>query len=71
MSRKLKKLIKQVAEDNKISEIKAEAIVMSQFKKIKETITEDEFKSVQLIHLGKFQISDNRVNKYLNRKENE
>lgn len=37
-------------------------IIASEFKKLKEVITDEEYKSIQLIHLGKFQVSKKRIN---------
>ena len=68
MNKNLTKLIKQVAEKHDISYIKAEAIVMSEFHLMKRTVAEEGYKSAQLIHWGKIQVSEKRKNNYLNKK---
>lgn len=71
MDKHIKRIIKELSEEYGISTLKVENIVMSEFHKMKEVITDEDYKSIQLMHLGKFQISEKRVDNYLKRKENE
>jgi len=64
------KIIKKLAKKYNISEFKAELIVKSQFKLLKESIEAGNFKSVRLKHLGIFTVKKNRFKYYKNgRKE--
>jgi nucleoid DNA-binding protein len=64
-------LIEKLSEKYGISKIKTEQIINSQFHKWKEVVTEDDFKSLQIIHLGKIQVSEKRLNNYIKNKEND
>ena len=55
-------LLEELSKKYGIPRSTVEGIVMSQFKKLKKVITDDEYKSIQLIHLGKFQVSEKRIN---------
>jgi hypothetical protein len=61
MDRQIKKLIKQTAKEYNISEIKAELIILSQFKFTRNVMEEGEYKSIRLMHLGKFVASPKRI----------
>ena len=58
------KLIKEIAGKYKISEFKADLIIKSQFKLLKETISSGDFKSLRLKHLGMFTVKKNRFKYY-------
>lgn len=55
-------LLEELSKKYGIPRNTVESIVMSQFKKLKKVITDEEYKSIQLIHLGKFQVSEKRIN---------
>lgn len=65
----IQKLIRELSEKYNISKFKVESIVMSEFHKVKETISDDKHESIQLMHLGKFQISEKRLNNFKNKKD--
>lgn len=71
MDRNIRKIIKKLAEEHNLSEFQVELIIKSQFQKTRDLIISDELKSVQLMHLGKFQLSEKRVSNYNKRKEDE
>lgn len=71
MDRNLDKIVKKLAEKHGLSKFEVELIVKSQFGKVRDVVTDEEYKSIQLIHLGKFQISNKRVSNYLKKKEDE
>tara|TARA_R100001129_G_C5289813_1_gene239329 strand:- start:671 stop:880 length:210 start_codon:yes stop_codon:yes gene_type:complete len=58
------KIIEKLAKKYNISEFKAELIVKSQFKLLKESIESGNFKSVRLKHLGIFTVKKNRFKYY-------
>ena len=58
------KLIKKLAKKYNISEFKIDLIVKSQFGLLKDTISEGDFKSVRLKHLGMFTVKKNRFKYY-------
>mgnify|MGYP003116473725 FL=1 len=60
------KIIEKLAKKYNISEFKAELIVKSQFKLLKESIESGNFKSVRLKHLGIFTVKKNRFKYYKN-----
>ena len=60
------KIIKKLAKKYNISEFKADLIVKSQFKVLKNCIEEGDFKSVRLKHIGMFTVKKNRFNYYKN-----
>ncbi len=62
------KLIKKISEKYKISEIKADLIVKTQFKLLKDVISNGDFESVRLKHLGMFTVKKNRFKYYKNGK---
>ena len=61
MDKQIRKLIKKTAQEHNISEIKAEIVILSQFKFIRNVMEEGEYKSIRLMHLGKFVASKKRV----------
>lgn len=61
MDRQIKKLIKQAAKEHNLSEIKTELIVLSQFKFVRNVMEEGDYKSIRLMHLGKFVASPKRI----------
>lgn len=71
MDKNIDEVIKELAEKHGLSKFQVELIVKSQFGKVRDIVTDDEYKSIQLIHLGKFQVSEKRVNNYLNKKKDE
>tara|TARA_R110002153_G_scaffold60505_4_gene163956 strand:- start:1868 stop:2071 length:204 start_codon:yes stop_codon:yes gene_type:complete len=54
-------LIKQAAKEHNLSEIKTELIVLSQFKFVRNVMEEGDYKSIRLMHLGKFVASPKRI----------
>mgnify|MGYP003624735936 CR=1 FL=1 len=62
------KLIKKISEKYKISEFKADLIVKTQFKLLKDVISNGDFESVRLKHLGMFTVKKNRFKYYKNGK---
>ncbi len=63
------KLIKELAKKYDISEFKIDLIVKSQFKVLKDVISEGDFKSLRLKHLGMFTVKKNRFKYYKNGKK--
>ena len=64
------KIIKKLSKKYNISEFRAELIVKSQFKLLRESVESGNFKSVRLKHLGIFTVKKNRFKYYKNaRKE--
>lgn len=61
MDRQIKKLIEKTAEEHGISKIKAELIVLSQFKFVRHVMEEGDYKSIRLMHIGKFVASKKRI----------
>ena len=59
-------LVKAIAKKYEISEFKADLIVKSQFKILKNIIEEGDFKSLRLKHLGMFTVKKNRFKYYKN-----
>lgn len=59
-------LIKKLAKKYDISEFKVDLIVKSQFKVLKDVISEGDFKSLRLKHLGMFTVKKNRFKYYKN-----
>ena len=66
---KVKKLIKQTAQEHNISIGKAELIILSQFKFVRNVMEEGEYKSIRLMHLGKFVASPKRIKQRENKKK--
>jgi len=60
------KLIKQLAKKYDISEFKVDLIVKSQFKVLKDIISDGDFKSLRLKHIGMFTVKKNRFKYYKN-----
>jgi nucleoid DNA-binding protein len=58
----INKLLEDLSKKYGLPRNVVEGIVMAQFKKLKKVITDEDHKSIQLIHLGKFQISEKRIN---------
>ena len=71
MDRNLQRIVKELAEKHNMSEFKVKLIIDSQFKLVRDVISSEELESVQLIHLGKFQLSEKRISNYKKRKSNE
>jgi len=61
MDRQLKKLIEKTAQKHNLSIVKAELVILSQFKFTRNIIEDGEFKSIRLMHLGKFVSSPKRI----------
>jgi nucleoid DNA-binding protein len=62
----MKKVIEQLMKSNQdLSKVAIEAIVDSQFKFVRETMKQGEFKSVRLRYLGIFGVKQGRLN-YIN-----
>ena len=60
------KIIKKLSKKYNISEFRAELIVKSQFKLLRESVESGNFKSVRLKHLGIFTVKKNRFKYYKN-----
>lgn len=71
MDKNLDIIVEELSEKYGLSKFQVELIVKSQFGKVRDVVTDEEYKSIQLIHLGKFQISSKRVSNYLKEKEDE
>lgn len=75
IQQRVKKLIRQIANELNIPYSIAEKAVESQFEYIKMTMGEgvhddqESFKNIQLLHFGKFVVKPGRLN-YLNKKKN-
>ena len=61
MDRQIKKLIEKTAQEHNISIGKAELVILSQFKFTRNVMEEGEYKSIRLMHLGKFVASPKRI----------
>jgi len=61
MDRQIKKLIEKTAQKHNLSVAKAELIVLSQFKFVRTIMEDGEYKSIRLMHLGKFVASPKRI----------
>ena len=59
-------IVKALAKKYEISEFKADLIVKTQFKILKNIIEEGGFKSLRLKHLGMFTVKKNRFKYYKN-----
>lgn len=61
MDRQIKKLIEKTAQEHNLSAAKAELIVLSQFKFVRNIMEDGKYKSIRLMHLGKFVASPKRI----------
>lgn len=69
MDRHLDKIITELADKYNLSKFEVELIVKSQFQIVRDVIADDPHESIQLIHLGKFQISEKRISNLKNKKD--
>ena len=68
----MEKIIKKLAKRYNLSAFEIEEIIKSQFRFLKETVEEGEFKSLRIKHLGLFTVKKNRFKYYKNgRREKE
>lgn len=68
MDKNLNRIIEELASKHNLSEFRVGLIVRSQFELVRDVISDDDHDSLQLIHLGKFQLSEKRVNNLKNNK---
>ena len=60
----MEEIVKKLAKKYGLSTFEVEHIVKTQFRFVKQTIEQGDFKSVRLKHLGLFTVKKNRLNYY-------